>query len=377
MAPIVLSGSSSSSNESYSSDNSSSSDTDTQASTLLSSRRYHRRANCCFIVSIPLSLIQNRLKRSPEKAPRESSLDTKLSVEKPLTNGSELALSPANLKSLRMPLSLKLKRMSPSNSYAIISSNVNGMVTNRSLPAANSGISAITCSTSTNTSTIADSRVVTLTESRPPFYTSTATSNVRLEPVAASPSVTASLSVSGQSVTGVSKPIAEQEPACLVASPGKGHACAVSVDENADLSSEFDLLNPRPKLSLMPAIPEDTSATLPKPGMVQDSNGHPVSSPMSVENGSPPTNEENSAPTGANGTCQPSSVDSRPTVAFSFNRLFSFYPSDLKLQDNELVPVYSLSLKNADTIPEDHPVYTWTIGQAVESPRKRKKSFNH
>ena len=374
-ALIVVSDSTSSSGESYSSGDSSSSNSDTEGSVLFSSRRHCGPSNYCLIVSIPLSLIKCRLKLPPGNASGESSPNSRPSIEKLLGNSGEPVLSPASLKGLRMPLSLKLKRMSATNNYAVVSSNVNGLVTSHSFPVTPSCTSATACSTnaSSNASTIADGQSVALSESHPLLCTSTATSNVGMDPVATSASVTASSSVSDESMTKVSESVSEHEPAGAVASLVDGRAHEVLAVKPSDVPSEGDPLISCSKLHSKPAVTEDTSAALPEPGAVQVSNCYPVGLPMSPL----PGNEESSTATGRVGTCQSSPINSRPTVEFSFSRLFSFYPCDLKLQDNKLVPVYSLSLKNADTIPDDHPVYTWTIGQAVETPRKRKRKFNH
>ena len=380
--PIVVSDSSSTSDEDFSPGDSSSSNSDVEVLAVSSSsRRYPRPANYCLVVSIPLSLIKRRLKVAPRNTAKESSPVPKPSVDKSLPGMGESVLSAAGLKGLRSPLSLKLKRMSSSNNYAIVSSNVNGIITHRSFPVATSASPPVsTCSaTSGNISSAVTDSDVTLSELCPAPCASTAVANVCLEPVATSASVTASSIVSSESAAKVSKSTAKRDLARVFPSLSGDHrVCVVSALKRSGSSSEFVPFNACPTPQSRPVAIEDTSAALPETGAVQVSDCYPVNSPVPGRCDAPWTIEENKLAAVGNGVCQPPPpVHSRPTDGFCFSRLFSFYPSDLKLQDNELVPVHSLSLKNADTIPDNHPVYAWTIGQAVESPRKRKKRLNH
>lgn len=57
-----------------------------------------------------------------------------------------------------------------------------------------------------------------------------------------------------------------------------------------------------------------------------------------------------------------------------FEKLFSFHPPNLILVDGDLHPAQSLSLKNVDLIPDNHPIHTWKLGKSTPKPRKKPTS---
>ena len=96
-------------------------------------------------------------------------------------------------------------------------------------------------------------------------------------------------------------------------------------------------------------------------------NGSTIQQPVKPTRGRPPKRRYHHQPQ------KPLGIKNiKSTICFE--KLFSFHPPNLIVVDGDLHPAHSLSLKNVDLIPDNHPIHTWKLGKSAPKPRKKSNS---
>lgn len=108
----------------------------------------------------------------------------------------------------------------------------------------------------------------------------------------------------------------------------------------------------------------------------------------STTNGHPPSSKSNKLPSKGRTNNKPkrcyTSRTSKPITnvknvksTICFEKHFGHLSSQLVLHKGELQPLHSLSLKNVNSIPPDHPIHGWTLGRPVPKSRTTRKPSPH